>query len=375
MHMNPQNLSLIEIKGSPRARGQQQGEHAQSQILGALEYYRGIIPKATRLSWEEALREARKFLPYGEEAFPQFVEEIRGIAEGAGVAFSEIWTLNCYEGLSEVEKRIWGCTSLAIRSDHTTDSHVFLAHNEDWSSVDQGSVYLIRAEPDDGPAYIGMTYGPLLPNIGLNAEGIGVAIDSVYPVDGRVGVPRVLFSRAVLSACTIGQAIRACVPKLRAGGYNFLLADSHGELYNVETSATTHNILYGDLGWLAHTNHYLSPSMQALEEPGRYASSHVRLNRARRLLKETLGQVTIGSLQAILRDHVNYPNSICGHQDPQDPPHEREMTIVSLVMDLTEQVMWAAPGPPCGGEYIPYALQQGTQHADHLHPQASITDH
>jgi isopenicillin-N N-acyltransferase-like protein len=355
--MNPPSLSLIWIKGKPRERGQQQGESARFQILRALDRYREIIPKATKLIWEEALREARKFLPYGEEAFPQFVEEIRGIAEGAGVPFPEIWTLNCYEGLSEVQKRVWGCTSLAIRSDHTADGHVLLAHNEDWNSVDQGGVYLIQAEPDDGPAFIGMTYGPHLVNIGLNSEGIGVAIDSVYPTDGRVGVPRVLLSRAVLSASTIGQAIRACVPKLRAGGYNYLLADSHGELYNVETSATTHNILYGDAGWLAHTNHYLSPSMQALEEPGTYASSHVRLNRVQRLLKESLGQVTVEGLEAILRDHVNHPNSICGHQDPQDPAHERVMTIASLVMDLTERVMWAAPGPPCEGEYADFGLQ------------------
>lgn len=372
--MNPPSLSLIRIKGSPRERGQQQGENARSQILRALDRYREVIPKATKLTWEEALREARKFLPYGEEAFPQFVEETRGIAEGAGVAFPEIWTLNCYEGLSEVQKRVWGCTSLAIRSDHTANGHVLLAHNEDWNSVDQGGVYLIQAEPDDGPAFIGMTYGPHLVNIGLNAEGIGVAIDSVYPTDGRVGVPRVLFSRAVLSACTIGQAIRACVPKLRAGGYNYLLADSHGELYNVETSASTHNILYGEAGWLAHTNHYLSPRMQALEEPGTYASSHVRLNRVRRLLKETLGQVTIEGLQTILRDHVNYPDSICGHQDPKDPPHERDMTIVSLVMDLTEQVLWAAPGPPCEGEYVGYGLQQRTQHEDHLYRKAQSAD-
>jgi isopenicillin-N N-acyltransferase-like protein len=146
------------------------------------------------------------------------------------------------------------------------------------------------------------------------------------------------------------------VPKLRAGGYNYLLADSHGELYNVETSATSHDILYGDGGWLAHTNHYLSPRMRALEAPGTYAGSHVRLNRARRLLGTQLGEVTVEGLQSILRDHVNYPNSICGHQNLDDPPHEREMTIVSLVMDLSDRVVWAAPGPPCEGEYSAYRL-------------------
>jgi isopenicillin-N N-acyltransferase-like protein len=354
--MSPQTLLLVEIKGSPFERGRQQGEQARSQILRALAHYRQVIPKAIRLSWEEALREARKFLPYGEEAFPLFVEETRGLAEGAGVPFHEVWALNCYEGLTEVGHQVWGCTCVAVREDHTANGHVLLAHNEDWNSGDRDDVYLVRAEPDDGPAFIGMTYGPLLVNIGLNAEGIGVAINSVYPTDGRVGVPRVLCSRAVLDARTIGQAIRASVPKLRAGGYSYLLADAYGELYSVETSATTHDITYGEEGWLAHTNHYLSPRMQPLEEPGTYASSHVRLNRARRLLRAQFDQVTVESLQALLCDHVNWPNSICMHEDSADPPYDREQTLVSLVMDLTSRMMWAAPGPPCEGQYSLYKL-------------------
>jgi isopenicillin-N N-acyltransferase-like protein len=80
------------------------------------------------------------------------------------------------------------------------------------------------------------------------------------------------------------------------------------------------------------------------------------LNRARRLLQAALGQVTVDNLQALLRDHVNYPDSICVHEDPADPPYEREMTLVSLVMDLTQRTLWAAPGPPCESEYLAYSL-------------------
>ncbi len=346
----------MEVKGGPRERGRQQGEAARAQILRALTLYQDVLPRAIRSTWAEGMLEARKFLPYAEQAFPQFVDEIRGIAEGARIPFEEAWTLNCYEGLPESRQQVWGCTSIAVRDDYTADGHVLLAHNEDWISVDKDNVYLVRCEPDDGPPFVGITYGPLLVNIGLNAEGIGIAIDSVYPTDGGVGVPRILCSRAVLQARSISQAIRACVPKLRAGGYGYLLADPHGELYCVETSATTHDILYGEEGWLVHANHYLTPKMRALEEPGTYANSNVRLNRARRLVKAQLGQVTVESLQAVLRDHVSYPDSICAHEDPAEPLHERDQTLVSLVMDLTERVMWTAPGPPCQGEYLPYQL-------------------
>src|SRR5512139_2327415 len=94
-------LPLIEVEGGPRERGQQQGEGARAQVHLALARYQEIIPKAIQLSWPDAVREARKFLPYGEEVFPQFIEEIRGIAEGAGISFEDVWTLNCYEGLTE----------------------------------------------------------------------------------------------------------------------------------------------------------------------------------------------------------------------------------------------------------------------------------
>ena len=354
--MQENRLPLIEIRGNPQERGRHQGEGARTQILRALTRYCEVIPKAIGLEWEAAQREARKFLPYAEEAFPQFVAELRGIAEGAQVPFEEVWTLNCYEGLNDIPQQVWGCTSMVARDDQTAKGPVLMAHNADWNSVDQDNDYLVHAVPDDGPPFIGMTYGPLLVNIGLNAEGIAVAIDSVYPTDGRVGIPRILCSRAVLQARTIGQAIRASVVKLRAGGYSYLLGDPNGEIYCVESSATTHDILYGDDGWLVHTNCYMSPKMKLIEEPGTYSSSNVRLNRARRLLRNQLGSVTVESLQQILCDHVNFPNSICVHENPEEPPHEREMTLVSLVMDLTDRVVWAAPGPPCEHEYLAYRM-------------------
>jgi len=349
--MNLRSVPIVNVKGSPRDRGRQQGEGAQAQIGGMLAAYRELLPEAVKMTWEEALCESCKYLPFAEAAFPRFVEELHGIAEGADVSFEDVWLLNCYEAVTE--SQYLSCTSLAVRDDCTANGHVLLAHNEDWISVDRDHVYLVRAEPEDGPAFIGMSYGPLLVNVGLNEEGIGVAINSVYATDARVGVPRILFSRAILATSTIGEAIKACVPRHRAGGYHYLLADAHGELYGVESSATAHAVLYSDDGWLAHTNHYLSSKMQALEQPGVYSGSHVRLNRARRLLYAQMkeGKVTLEGVQTVLRDHVNYPSSICSHEDPADPRHERWQTVISLVMDLTERVMWAAPGPPCKGEY------------------------
>ena len=353
--MSLQAVPVIDVKGTPRERGQQQGEGARAIIAGMLEAYRELLPTAFDGEWDEAVLESQELLPRSEVAFPAFVDELRGISEGSGMSFEDVWLLNCYEEVAAGDG-VMSCTSLAVQGELTSDGTVLLAHNEGWISVDRDHVYLVRCEPDDGAPFIGMTYGPLLPNVGLNAEGVGVAINSVYSTDVQAGVPRVVLSRAVLSARTVGDAIAACLFRGRAGGYNYLLADANGELYSVETSALLHSLLYADDGWIVHTNHYLSPKMQGLEQPGTYAGSHVRLNRTRRLLKAQLGEATVESLQELLRDHVNHPDSICGHEDISSPPHERGQTVISLVMDLMERTLWAAPGAPCEGEYVQYKL-------------------
>src|SRR4030067_417348 len=135
---------------------------------------------------------------------------------------------------------------MAVNDDRTADGHVLIAHNEDWVPEDESDVYVLHATPDDEPAFLAMTYGGLLPTIGLNAAGIAQCCDSVYPNDSRIGIPRVFASRAVLSALTPADAISHMLVPHRAAGYTHLLVHESGELYNVGGSARRFAILYGE---------------------------------------------------------------------------------------------------------------------------------
>lgn len=114
-------------------------------------------------------------------------------------------------------------------------------------------------------AYAEAALPEFTPEVRGIAKGSGIAFQEVW----RVGIPRILYSRAVLGTQTVGQAVRACLPEQRAGGYNYLSARASGELCCVETSALAHSKLDGKERWVAHTNHYLAPGMQALEQVGR----------------------------------------------------------------------------------------------------------
>jgi isopenicillin-N N-acyltransferase-like protein len=234
---------------------------------------------------------------------------------------------------------------------------VLVGHNEDWLPEDEENTYLVHATPDGEPPFLAITYGGLLPNIGLNRQGIAQCCDSVYPNDVRVGVPRIFVSRAVLGAARLGEAIREAIMPARAAGYNHLIAERGGELYNIEVSARLFATLYGMDGYLAHTNNYLTRRMIQVEDRTEdRIGSRVRVNRATRLLRNT-PQHSVETLKSILSDHVNHPDSICGHVNPADKPLEQGKTIATIIMDLTSLEVHACRGNPCAATFHTYSLE------------------
>lgn len=350
---------LVEVAGTHREMGQQLGEARRVQIKHSVENAQILISQSynsLELTWEGAKIQARKYLPFAEERYAQYVDEMRGIAEGANISFDDLIVLNVMEAVTMDALHLTRCTSFAVNETRSADGHVLAAHNEDWVPEDEKDVYVVSAKPKEEPPYLAMTYGGLLPNVGFNAYGIAQLIDSVYPNDSRIGIPRLVVARAVLSSRRISGALGRTLVSQRAAGYNHLIVHESGEMYSVEVSARRFEILHGTDGYIVHTNHYLSRHMREAEkDPEELISSRVRYFRANRLLRESSAH-TVESLQAIQKDHVNLPNSICNHNIVGIDPLDRESTIAALVIDLTAREMRIAWGNPCQNAYHTYQL-------------------
>ena len=104
-----------------------------------------------------------------------------------------------------------------------------------------------------------------------------------------------------------------------------------------------------------HCKGQLLQPMIKITEPDELISSRVRYFRAVRLLKQ-LPSHTIKSLQAIQRDHINHPDSICNHAMDYPDPLDRQKTINALVIDLNAGVMHLAWGNPCQNPFHTYHL-------------------
>jgi isopenicillin-N N-acyltransferase-like protein len=352
-------LPLIHIGGTPREMGLEFGSARKESIRHMVTNVRTFLEETygqIRLTWPEAILQAHKYLPFAQELTPRYVEELRAMSEGAGVSFEDLMVLNCLEAITTDALHLLGCTSFAVTEERTAEGRVLIGHNEDWLPADEEDACLIHAEPEGEPAFLAMTYGGLLPNIGFNAAGICQMCDSVYPGDVRIGVPRIFVSRAVLASETISAAISAALAPHRAAGYNHVLVHASGEAYNAEVSARSFSMMYAQGGILAHTNHFLSRRMARLESDSQHLiGSRVRYFRALRLLRRS-HRHDLESLQAILRDHVNYPNSICSHEVEDENPLDKQKTVCSLLVDLNERRMHAAWGVPCQNEFFTYQL-------------------
>ena len=90
-------------------------------------------------------------------------------------------------------------------------------------------------------------------------------------------------------------------------------------MYNIEASAEDFEVIYGGEGILAHTNNYVTRHMRAVERDSEeLIASRVRYNRTFRLLRSHAGRLDLPSIQSILSDHVNFPQSTCNHVEIND---------------------------------------------------------
>ena len=348
-------LLVVRARGTPRALGRQIGEAAAPLIQHMLIGYRELIETnqpRLKLSWAKAVLQARKYARF---ALGGHLEELRGMAEGAGAELDDLMALNCMEAIVSDALHL-KCTSLALGPEWTDDRHVLLAHNEDWWPQDEHTLYLIHAEPEREPPFLALTYGGLLPAIGLNAAGLAQCCDSVYPDDSRVGVPRAFVARSVLGAGDLVEAARRATHPDREAGYNHLVINRAGDILSLEASARRHAILPAAAGALVHTNHYLDPAMRQVErDPAGLDRSRLRYERATELLHAGRPH-SRHSLASILADHHNSPSSICSHLQDSQAPLDQYATIASVIIDLTEMTLHVGRGQPCVASFHSYPL-------------------
>src|SRR4030042_4761424 len=100
-HPNP--ISIIKVEGTHREIGRQIGESYREQIQHHIHSTQELINstyQTLELDWAGARMQGRKYIPFAQERFPQYVEEIYGVSEGANVDFDDVGVVNALEAVT-----------------------------------------------------------------------------------------------------------------------------------------------------------------------------------------------------------------------------------------------------------------------------------
>lgn len=340
-------LQMIDVRGSHREVGRQIGQQCQTQIRGTLANLREGLPAGVTL--KDMLQQSKLYLEHSRSIYPQYIEELEGIAEGADVPFDEVFLSMCEELW---ESSAWrGCTDMAARGRATLDGSTLIAHTNDLLPRAEEHLVLLKVQAGDEPEFLGISSGGIAISAGFNAAGISLTGNQLDNNDIRPGVPRLLLVRAILASRHLSEAMDHCLLPPRASSYNNVLADTSGEVYNMEGSATDCEPIYIEEDILAHANHYVSPAMRHFEaDRNSIGNSVLRHNRAMRLLRENYGQLTPELFQKLLGDHAGYPTSICKHGT-------ETVTVFSIIIQLEQLRAWIGLGRACQAEYVEYQLE------------------
>ncbi len=340
----------LRVSGHPFQRGALMGEAFAEAVGHSVAFNRrylashGVSPGAL----DQLLA---PYLDASIRRMPHLVDQIRGMADGAGQPFTDLFFANAFEevyGVVELATPspvpLERCTDVVLRSSEGT----LLGHNEQWYAGDDGAVGLVLDVSDDGPAVLAPVVAGTLPLVGMNEHGAAFGTMSLSATDERAGIPRALVARGLLEAADRDDALRLAAPDGRAGGYSYLCVFPGGDVCVIETTATTAALL--DIA--VHTNHALDPAVAvATCEPS--SGSRSRLSRAQELAPQT--DATVEGLTALLADHGagdTDGQDICVHPDPA-LADEGSTILFSMICAPETRSMWLASGQPCTATFEP----------------------
>ena len=375
----PGPIPRVRVDGTGYDRGRQYGVQARARVRRSVQAYQQVFAHYAGWDWPTVRRAAAGFEAPIAGFRPAYLEEMRGIADGAGLDLADVLAINVRTEVMFAAKARQAplasrgrpappagpqpptgpqppaeCSAFAVVQDQPAAT--LIGQNWDWLLHSAETLVLLEVTQDDGPDFVTVVEAGLLAKTGMNAAGLGLVTNAlVTDADvGAPGLPYHVLLRAVLDCATVTEALMVLQAGERSSSANYLIAHSSGAALDVEAAPgdfTRLYPLYPDHGLLLHTNHFLSPGLHPVDlSLWAMPSSAVRLQRLRAF--GAGGQHrTLDGFRGLLADHADFPYGVCAHPEPGVHPCEQGATIASVLMDLTAGRMWVAAGQPCQARY------------------------
>jgi hypothetical protein len=367
-------FKVISVSGSPVERGRIHGETLRVEIAEGLRRWREFLGESAGMDVDAYLDhfiQSTDFIPAIERWAPGLLDEVRGISEGAGQPWRDVYAYQ----LADEE---WLFRTAMIRArkdegDHCSVLAVFdptlpapiLAQNMDLPRHYDGSQILLQINGAEGePEVLMLTAAGLMATCGLNRYGVGVCCNTVAQLSSCPdGLPVICVVRRVLEHQTRSDAVTFVKSVRHASGQNYTIGGPDGATA-LECSATSVAEFQPMPTRVFHTNHPLvnedlNDVARQAQEADRdrerqglsvLSNSEMRFEAVKKALADPAETITVDMVASILST-TDVP--VCVVRTPEGSG----ITFGSVIMELSvPPVLLVAPGPPAETEYGSYAF-------------------
>jgi isopenicillin-N N-acyltransferase-like protein len=358
---------LIDLSGTPTERGRQHGQAAAAQIKRGIQMYAESLLKSG-VEWKELERRAEAMVPTITAFDATYVEEMRGIADGANVPFAGIMLMNARTEMVSAARRQKaaqhfpdGCTAAFALPEATADGVLLHGQNWDWRAECAETSVVLRISRDDGPDILTFTEAGGLARSGLNSAGIGLtanALECDRDYQRGAGVPLPFIRRKVLEAEYLALAVRTIFSTPKLGSNHMAISHCGGEAFGFECAPDETFWVAPECGIYVHANHWISESGRAkVKDTGLQETpdSIYRDKRVRDSLTPKRGKLTLDDFREAFFDDYATPYSVC--RPPR--PNNRGALVATSAMVLMrpgEGHLEACPMPALNRQFTTYTL-------------------
>ena len=361
----------IEVSGTPRERGLAQGRAVPERVGRSVALYRNELAKRN-VDAATQDRLARRFVSVIADFDPDYLEEMRGIAEGANLPLEAIVTVNCRTemmfGFKEAaqihEKMEDGCTGVVALPSVTASGRLLHAHNWDWREEAADSTIVMRVRSDHGPDILTMVEAGGLARHGFNTAGVALsanflACDRDFTMPG---VPLAILRRKILEQTNLAFAAKVPGTTRRFCSNNIILSQADGEALDLECVPDECFWIQPEGGILAHSNHFISPTARVRIRDTYFGTNPDTLYRVTRVhdyLAARRGKIDYKDMVGALSDRYGAPDSVL--RSPKPAAFDAiSATVCMIVMDPKIGKMWIARKPYERIDFAEYAIAPET---------------
>ncbi|WP_055589250.1 C45 family autoproteolytic acyltransferase/hydolase [Streptacidiphilus griseoplanus] len=351
MTVQPQ-APLLRLAGEPYTLGRLHGEARAAALRAFLDDALGrlnhLLPAPVTMA--DLLPRVAAYRAEVAASFPELAEEVRGLADGAGIGEEQGWLLQLRrEFLGYLKIPTLGdCTTWA-RSGAAAGGNPVLAQTVDLNGDLDDQIAVLEIAPAGSPRRVLMlSFAGLLGYLGVNSDGLAVGINLVLGGDWRPGLPPYLAVRHLLeNASDVASACRLIEKLDLASSRSFSLCDAGTTAFaevlegRVRVVESAHHV---------HTNHYLHPELAPSDELNVFA----RTSSLRRLGACEAG---LAALPAAAGPEECFgllsAPPVCV---PDEGDIRRERTVAAAVMLPARRELHLRPGNPAHSGTLVFTL-------------------